>query len=93
MKIQPVHLELIGNSPKYNLILELRRFISRRVYPVEIMSDNGINFIGGARELRKAILEIDQNKIYRKITTKGSTWNFSPSALPWVNVVMEAIVC
>ena len=93
MKIQPVHLELIGNSPKNNLIPGIRRFISQRVYPVEIMSDNGTKFIGGATELRKAILELDQNKIYKKLTTKRSNWNFNPSALPWMNMVMEAIIC
>ena len=57
------------------------------------MSDNGTNFIGGARELRKAILELDQNNIYKKLASKRSNWNFSTSALPWMNVVMEAIVC
>ena len=57
------------------------------------MSDNGTNFIGGARELRKAILELDQNNIYKKLASKRSNWNFSTPALPWMNVVMEAIVC
>ena len=93
MKIQPAHVELIGYVPKNNIILGLKRFISRRVYPVEIMRDNGTKFIGGARELRKAILELDQNKIYKKLTIKRSNWNFNPSALPWMNVVLEAIIC
>ena len=52
---QPVHLELSGNLSTDHVILELRRYISRRVYAVEIFSDNGRNFIGRERELRQAI--------------------------------------
>ena len=62
---RPVHLELIGNFSTDNFILGLRRFILQRGYPLEILSDNGTNLIGGERELRKAISESDQNRIYK----------------------------
>ena len=52
---QAVHLELIGNLSTDHFILELWRYISRRVYAVEIFSDNGTNFIGRERELCQAI--------------------------------------
>ena len=45
-----VHLELI-----LKFILGLRRFVSRRVYPVKLISENGTNFTGGERELHEAI--------------------------------------
>ena len=86
-----VHLKLIRNLSKDNFILRLRRFISRRGYPLEIFSDNGTNVIGGERELRGAISEIDQNKIYIELKTKRIKWNFSPPASPWMNGTMEAI--
>ena len=79
-----VHLELIRNLSTDNFILELRRFISQRGYPLEIFSDNGTNFIGGERELRDAISELDQNKIYKELTAKRIKWNFSPPASLWM---------
>ena len=65
MKIQPVHLELIGYSSKNNIILGLRRFISRRVYPVEIMRENGTKFIGGARNYARQFWSLIKTKFIK----------------------------
>ena len=70
-----VYLELIGNLSTNNFILGLRRFILRRGYLLEIFSNNGTNFIGGERELREAITELYQNKIYKELATKQIKWN------------------
>ena len=54
-----VHLKIIGNLSTDNFVLGLRRFILQKGYPVEIISNNGTNFIGGERELQQAISELD----------------------------------
>ena len=70
-------LELTGNLSTDNFILGIRRFISRRGYPVEFISDSGTNFAGGERELRETISELDQNKVYKELASKRIKWNFS----------------
>ena len=65
-----VHLELIRNLSTDSFVLGLRRFIPRRGCPVEMFSDNGTNFIGGERELREAISELDQKKKLQRTCSK-----------------------
>lgn len=41
-----VHLELVSDLSSDGYLLALKRFISRRGKPIEIISDNGKNFVG-----------------------------------------------
>ncbi|CAB3993167.1 Pro-Pol poly [Paramuricea clavata] len=52
-------------------IMGLRRFKARKGIYVCIMSDNGTNFIGAEIELRKALEDLDQEKISNKLTARG----------------------
>ena len=86
-----VHLKPIAYLST-DVIFGLRRFILRRGYPVEMISDNGTNFISGQSELQEEISELEQNKIYKELATKRVKWILSPSASPWMNEAMDAIV-
>lgn len=49
-----VHLDLLESLDTNAFLMSLRRFISRRGKPFELLSNNGTIFTGGARELREA---------------------------------------
>ena len=58
-----IHLEVAYTLDTNSFINALQRFIARRGQPSEIRSDNGSNFVGMHRELDKAIMEWNQDKI------------------------------
>ena len=87
-----VHIKLVGNLSTYNVMLALRRFISRRGHPRNIFSDNGTNFTGAQRELAKSLKSLDQDKIEVELTHQKINWDFSPPVSPWMNGAMEAKV-
>lgn len=49
-----VHLDLLESLDSDAFLMRLRRVIARRGKPFELLSDNGTNFVGGARELHEA---------------------------------------
>ncbi|XP_067270828.1 uncharacterized protein [Pseudorasbora parva] len=53
MTTRCVHLDLLEHLDTDAFLLSLRRFIARRGTPMELLCDNGTNFIGGDRELRE----------------------------------------
>ena len=44
---------------------------NRRGLPVEMLSDDGTNFVGGEGEFRKLIEELDEKKIVASGADKG----------------------
>lgn len=49
-----VHIDLLHSLDTDSFLMALRRFISRRGKPSELLSDQGTNFKGGERELQEA---------------------------------------
>ena len=54
--VRAVHSDLSADI----FTLTLRHFISRCYKPKELLSDNGMNFIGAGRELGKALHDLNQ---------------------------------
>ncbi len=52
MTTRCVHLDLLEHLDTDAFLLSLRRFIARRGKPMELLCDNGTNFVGGDGELR-----------------------------------------
>ena len=79
-----VHLEIAGDMSTDSITLALRRFISRRG-PIDTRrSDNGTNFVGAERELRNALIELDQTLISSELNRYRIEWKFNPpSNLGW----------
>ena len=63
LTVRTVHTELASNLTTDAFVLTLRRFIVHRGKPKEILSNNGLNFIGTDRELREALYKLGQCKI------------------------------
>ena len=63
MASRTIHIEVTFNLGTDSFILALRGLVARRRNVTPIYSDNGSNFIGGERELKKAYSEMKDKKI------------------------------
>ena len=63
LTVRTVHIELASNLTTDAFVLTLRCFIVHRGKSKEILSNNGLNFIGADRELREALDKLGQCKI------------------------------
>lgn len=78
LAIRAVHIEVASSLDTDSFINALRRFIARRGQVQELRSDNGTNFVGAERELRRAIEDWNQEKISDALSLKGVKWIFNP---------------
>ena len=71
--------------------MALRRFKSRQGHVQIIRSDNGINFVGAASELKDAFKTIDRSKVNRFCCEQeiDFQWIFNPPICPWMGVAWE----
>ncbi|KAJ8346562.1 hypothetical protein SKAU_G00279630 [Synaphobranchus kaupii] len=85
MTTRCVHLDLLESLDSDAFLMSLRRFVSRRGTPFELLCDNGTNFVGGDRELQEALAEmaprLKEHLAKQKITFNppgaphfGGTW-------------------
>ena len=70
----------------------LRRFFSIRGYPAVILSDNGTQMVGAAKELREMVKDLDDNQLSEFCGEKGIKWIFTTPAAPRQNGCAEALV-
>ncbi len=70
----------------------LRRVITRRGNIKELWSDNGTKFVGANNELKRAILEIDQERVDRKMRSAGIAWHFNPPGASAMGGVWEIMI-
>ena len=66
--------------------------INRRGLPVEMLSDNSTNFVGGEPDLRELIKELDAEKIVASGADKGIKWNFNLPLVPHFGGVHESMI-
>lgn len=87
-----LHLELAGDLTAETMILVLKRFISRRGYPVEIFSDNGKQFVAADKILAEKLKNLDEQKIGEFLTKKHIKWNFTPPYAPHMGGAWERLI-
>ncbi|XP_043219274.1 uncharacterized protein LOC122380292 [Amphibalanus amphitrite] len=87
-----VHLEMACGLDTDSFLRAFLRFIARRGRPSDIISDNGNNFVGASRELRKLVGALDQEVIKRQTTHFYVDWKFIPPGAPHFNGGCEAMV-
>ncbi len=69
-----IHLETTNTMETDSFIQALRRFVARRGKVRTMRSDNGGNFLGADNELRRALSELDNEKIKGFLQQHGADW-------------------
>ena len=57
-----------------------------------MLSDNGSNYVGAAREIKELVDCMDQEKIQRLTSNKGIDWQFNPPEAPHFGGVFERMI-
>ena len=89
-----IHLEVVSDLTTDAFLGSLKRFISRRGKPIEIVSDNATNFVGADRELRNTISALHSptgdTNVFNFTASEGIRWKFNPPASPHHGGLWEA---
>ena len=87
-----VHLEVAYGLDTDSFLRAFMRFVARRGLPSEMTSDNGKNFVGANRELKKLVTDLDRDSISEKTAHLHVEWKFTPPGAPHFNGGCEAMV-
>jgi len=68
------------------------RMTSQRGFPAQVISDNGTNFVGAARELCELVNALDKTKIQELTVNRGVVWIFNPPSAPHFNGLHEILI-
>ncbi|XP_065195851.1 uncharacterized protein LOC135827251 [Sycon ciliatum] len=92
LQVRACHLEMATSLDTDGFLMAFDRFVKRRGVPMEVVSDNGTNFVAAERLMREAVVALDNSKIESNLADRGATWRFNPPASPHFGGVFEAIV-
>jgi len=92
LSTRAVHIEIAASLSTDSTIMAIRRMIGRRGCPQQLHSDNGTNLRGADTELRKALMELDQQRITQEMTSRGIDWKFIPPSAPHMGGAWERLV-
>ncbi|XP_074030342.1 uncharacterized protein [Leptinotarsa decemlineata] len=92
LTLRAIHIELAASLDTSSAILAIRRFMCRRGQPKEIITDNGTNFVGAERELKKWFQTLDQKKISEEVASKNIIWKFNPPGAPHMGGIWERMI-
>ena len=90
-----IHLEACSDLSTEAFLAAFARFVGRRGLPSKVYSDNGKNFIGASRMLKKDFddfLESASKDIVDKYSVNGFEWSFIPPYAPHMGGLWEAAV-
>ena len=83
LSTRAIHLEKLDSLDTDSFINGLKRFMSRRGVPSKLLSDNGTNFVGAIKELRKAQWFCSNNNV---------EWQFIPPGAPHMGGIWERLI-
>ena len=84
-----VHIETADTLDTDSFLNCLYRFMARRGEPRLLRSDNGSNFVGAERDLRKEIEDWNKERIQEAMSQRGIRWLFNPPAASHMGGVWE----
>ncbi|XP_049284746.1 uncharacterized protein LOC125764477 [Anopheles funestus] len=87
-----IHLEVVHSLTTASCILAIHRFFARRGSPPKIISDQGTNFVGAARELREALKDVDTEALMERFSSPVINWIFNPPSAPHFGGSWERLV-
>lgn len=91
LNTRAVHLEMAVDCSTMEFMQALRRFFTIRGYPTVMMSDNGSQMVGAARELLEMVDGYDNDQLREFSAEKGIEWKFSTPASLRQNSCTEAL--
>ena len=91
-KTRAVHIEVVQSLEAETCLTAITRFIARRGKPATILSDNGTNFVGAAKEMRDCINAWNQSDIETSLAQKDIKWKFNPPGAPHFGGIWERLV-
>ena len=87
-----LHIEVVPSLEAETCLTAITRFIARRGKPVTILSDNGTNFVGAAKEMRYSINAWNQSDIENSSAQKEIKWKFNPPGAPHFGGIWKRLV-
>ncbi|GFV15868.1 integrase catalytic domain-containing protein [Trichonephila clavipes] len=88
-----VHLEVVSDLTSKAFLACLKRFVTRRGKPLEIFCDQGTNFYGASRDLRKEFRQLmKEDAVHQFLVTDNITFHFNPPSAPHFGGIWEATV-
>ena len=92
LQTRGIVLEIVDDLSAEEVILALRRFITRVGLPKTMFSDNGTNFQCASKELKRLFKAINWNKVQEECSQKGIQWAFAVEAAPHTNGITERMI-
>lgn len=95
LSTKAVHLEAVSDLSSQGFLAAFRRFGARRGHCSDLYSDNGTNFVGAARELKKLFHEERSHilpEILDWLSTNSTQWHFIPPHAPNFGGLWEAAI-
>jgi len=87
-----VHLEMAFSMDSDSFLNAFNRMACRRGVPLEVVSDNGGNFIKAEKELRQLVAALDRTRIQKVTAQLGVVWHFNPPLTPHFGGAHEIMV-
>ncbi len=82
LSTRAVHIEVVPNLEAKTCLAAITRFINRRGKPQTIISDNGTNFVGAAKEIKQYLDDWNQSSIKESLAQRQIKWKFNPPGAP-----------
>lgn len=92
LTIRAIHIEIVHSLSANSCILAVRNFMARRGVPIQFYSDRGTNFTATSKELKKALLELNQEQVMKEIVSQHTSWTFIPPVSPHMGGAWERLV-
>ena len=73
-----VHLEVTEDLTTSACMTAIRIFIARRGQPRLLLSDNGSNFLGARKQIRRQNLQLDHDFIKNNLLNQSVEWRLNP---------------
>ena len=89
---RPVHIEVVNGLDTDACMKTVTKFMARRGRPHTIISDNGTNFVGAAREFKECFNQWDGDVMCEPLARGQIIWKFNPPGTPHFVGIWERLV-
>ena len=87
-----VHIEDTQSLPTESCVAAVTSFFARGGYQKTIISNNGTNFVGAAKELKAFMDEWDKAKTESDLAQEKIVWKFKPPGAPHFGAIWERLL-